>query len=64
MLISYRDAQVQIISNCKHYNFCTIFQDYDSMVSLVDDLGSVPSNKIISAVAIQNLYAFALNRYT
>ncbi|KAL3882967.1 hypothetical protein ACJMK2_029268 [Sinanodonta woodiana] len=37
-------------------------QDYNSMVQLVEDLEQIPNNKIASTVAVQNLYAFALNR--
>jgi len=33
------------------------------MVSLVEDLEAVPNNKVTNTVAIQHLYAFALNRY-
>jgi hypothetical protein len=32
------------------------------MVKLVEDLNSIPNLKISSTVAVQNLYAFALNR--
>ena len=32
------------------------------MVSLVEDLDAVPNNKVSTTVAIQHLYAFALNR--
>ncbi|XP_041352249.1 mitogen-activated protein kinase kinase kinase 15-like isoform X2 [Gigantopelta aegis] len=37
-------------------------QDYDAMVKLVEDLAQIQNNKVVSAVAIQHLYAFALNR--
>ena len=37
------------------------FQDYDAMVQLVTDLDSVNA-KVTDTVAIQHLYAFALNR--
>ncbi|XP_053396174.1 mitogen-activated protein kinase kinase kinase 5-like isoform X8 [Mercenaria mercenaria] len=37
-------------------------QDYNSMVKLVEDLDTIPNLKISCTVAVQNLYAFALNR--
>jgi len=37
-------------------------QDYDSMVSLVEDMDAVPNLRVTNTVGIQNLYAFALNR--
>ncbi|XP_074640238.1 mitogen-activated protein kinase kinase kinase 15-like isoform X2 [Tubulanus polymorphus] len=37
-------------------------QDYDAMVKLVDDLSSLPAEKITNTIAVQHLYAFALNR--
>lgn len=38
-------------------------QDYQSMVKLVEDLENLPNIKINEALGIQQLYAFALNRY-
>ena len=32
------------------------------MVKLVEDLSQIQNNKVVNAVAIQHLYAFALNR--
>ena len=40
-----------------------ITQDYQSMVKLVEDLENLPNIKINEALGIQQLYAFALNRY-
>ena len=40
------------------------FQDYDAMVSLVDDVNAVPNNNVKDTPAAQHLYAFALNRYS
>ncbi|CDW55050.1 mitogen activated protein kinase kinase kinase [Trichuris trichiura] len=37
-------------------------QDYAAMVSLVEDIRSIPNNKIYESPAIQFNYAFALNR--
>ncbi|XP_052810056.1 mitogen-activated protein kinase kinase kinase 15-like isoform X3 [Mya arenaria] len=37
-------------------------QDYNSMVKLVEDLAGLPNDKIAATIAVQNLYAFALNR--
>jgi len=37
-------------------------QDYDEMVSLIEDMDAVPSLRVTNTVGIQNLYAFALNR--
>jgi hypothetical protein len=37
-------------------------QDYDAMVSLVEDLEKIPDNKVTNTVAIQHWYSFALNR--
>ncbi|XP_046336638.1 mitogen-activated protein kinase kinase kinase 15-like isoform X4 [Haliotis rufescens] len=37
-------------------------QDYHAMVELVEDLGRIPSTKVVNTIAIKNLYAFALNR--
>ena len=37
-------------------------QDYDAMVSLVEDMDAVPNLRVTNTVGIQNLYAFALNR--
>lgn len=37
-------------------------QDYDAMVSLVEAIDALPNVKVTSTVAIQHLYAFALNR--
>lgn len=37
-------------------------QDYDAMVSLVEDVEAIPNNKMVQSAAIQTLYAFALNR--
>lgn len=37
-------------------------KDYDSMVSLVEDMDAVPNLRVTDTVAIQHLYAFALNR--
>ncbi|VDP00708.1 unnamed protein product [Soboliphyme baturini] len=37
-------------------------QNYDAMVSLVEDLASIPKSKIHEAAAVQFNYAFALNR--
>lgn len=37
-------------------------QDYDSMVTLVDELMTIPNMKFTFTPAIQHLYAFALNR--
>ena len=42
--------------------FSHFLQDYDGMVKLVDDLRSVPNNKVTCTLAIKQLYAFALNR--
>ena len=39
-------------------------QDYQSMVKLVEDLEKLPNIKINEALGIQQLYAFALNRYS
>lgn len=33
------------------------------MVSLVENCESIPGTKVTESVAIQNLYAFALNRF-
>ena len=37
-------------------------QDYDEMVSLIEDMDAVPNLRVTNTVGIQNLYAFALNR--
>ena len=37
-------------------------QDYDAMVSLVEDVESVPNNKVTVTPATKQWYAFALNR--
>jgi mitogen-activated protein kinase kinase kinase 5 len=37
-------------------------QDYDAMVSLVQEIDALPMNRVTETVAIQQLYAFALNR--
>lgn len=37
-------------------------QDYDEMVSLVEDVKRIPDTKIAEELHIQNMYAFALNR--
>ncbi|KAL4232637.1 hypothetical protein ACF0H5_007326 [Mactra antiquata] len=37
-------------------------QDYNSMVKLVEDLDTIPNIKVTNTVAVENLYAFALNR--
>nr|KAG5704843.1 hypothetical protein BaRGS_001314 [Batillaria attramentaria] len=37
-------------------------QDYEAMVKLVEDLENVPHIKISTAIGVQQLYAFALNR--
>nr|UCK81532.1 mitogen-activated protein kinase kinase kinase 8-like protein [Arenicola marina] len=37
-------------------------QDYDSMVSLVEDLKAVPNSKVTDSVPVQHHFAFALNR--
>ena len=44
------------------YKIVFYLQDYDAMVSLVEDLEAVPNNKVSTTVHIQHLYAFALNR--
>ena len=41
-----------------------MLQNYDAMVSLVEDVECVPNNRVTNTVAIQHLYSFALNRYT
>ena len=40
----------------------SLIKDYDSMVSLVEDMDAVPHLRVTDTVAIQQLYAFALNR--
>ncbi|XP_064617996.1 mitogen-activated protein kinase kinase kinase 15-like isoform X2 [Liolophura sinensis] len=37
-------------------------QDYNAMVTLVEELAKIPNNKVADLVTIQHLYAFALNR--
>jgi len=37
-------------------------QDYDAMVSLVEEMDAIPNLRVTNTVGIQNLYAFALNR--
>jgi len=42
--------------------WCLCVQDYDEMVSLVEDMDAVPNLRVTNTIGIQNLYAFALNR--
>jgi len=37
-------------------------QDYNAMVSLVEDMDAVPNLRVTNTIHIQYLYAFALNR--
>jgi mitogen-activated protein kinase kinase kinase 5 len=61
MMISYRDVQVGA-SRDVFFFISILSQDYDAMVSLVEDVEAIPNNKMAQTAAIQQLYAFALNR--
>lgn len=39
-------------------------QNYDAMISLIDDLRCIENISIINAPGIRFLYAFALNRFS
>lgn len=42
----------------------SLFQDYDAMVKIVEDITALPNKVLVTAtIAIQYQYAFALNRY-
>ena len=46
-----------------HINNSRDNQNYDGMISLIDDLARIQDCQIINAVHVRFLYAFALNRW-
>ena len=56
--------KAQNLQKCKwsHTKPDHSLQDYNSMVKLVEDLAALRNDKIASTIAVQNHYAFALNR--
>ena len=52
-----------MVTECLRLCVCVCDQDYDGMVSLVEEMDRASDGKLTSSVMIQYWYSFALNRY-